>query len=185
MPPVRTRQLLISSGLLLLTGIASSCWALDSTVDAAARARPFAVGEVTCSVIAPQAVGDSVAPAQARAVAQARKVACKFRPGINGTEETYIGTLQGAGQVEALFDKGVVMLLVKQARSSAVTPGMLAQTYSADATMRAGLATPLTGDTNASVILQPMFERGLGDADKEAPVALIVRIELKLRSSVA
>jgi hypothetical protein len=77
------------------------------------------------------------------------------------------------------------MLLVKQVGSNMVTPGMLEQTYSADATTRAGQATPLIGDTNNTLILQPMIERVPGAEAKQIPDALLVQIELKLQSSVA
>jgi hypothetical protein len=153
-------------------------WASDGAIDGSAHAKPFVVGQVVCTVM-----GDTAA--EPGSVAQGREVSCQFKPGISGTAETYTGTLRGAGQVEALFGKGVVMLLVKQVGSNMVTPGMLEQTYSADATTRAGQATPLIGDTNNTLILQPMIERVPGAEAKQNPDALLVQIELKLQSSVA
>jgi len=142
------------------------------------HAKPFVVGQVVCSVI-----GD--AAADPGAVAQGREVSCQFNPGIGATTETYVGTLRGAGQVNALFGRGVIMLLVKQVGSNAVAPGMLEQTYSADAKTRAGRTTPLVGDTDNSLILQPMIERAPGEEAKQLPDALLVQVELKLRTSVA
>jgi hypothetical protein len=175
---IQPRQLLVALGLWAVTGLASSCWASDGAIDAAAHAKPFVVGQVVCSVI-----GDSAA--EPGSVAQGREVSCQFKPGIGATTETYIGTLRGAGQVDALFGRGVVMLLVKQVGSNMVAPGMLEQTYSADATTRAGRSTPLIGDTNNSLILQPLIERAPGEDARQVSDALLVQIELKLRSSVA
>jgi hypothetical protein len=163
--------------LWVAIGLAPACWASEGAIDGAALAKPFAVGQVTCSIMG--------AAAAEPGIAQAREVSCQFRPGLSGAEETYVGTLQGAGQVEALFKTGVIMLLVKQTGSSAATPGMLQQTYSADASTRAGHATPLIGDTNSAVTLQPMIERAPGEATKQATDALLVRVELKLQASVA
>jgi hypothetical protein len=114
-------------------------------------------------------------------VAQGQDVLCQFRPGISGPEETYVGTLQGAGRVKALFADGTIMLMVKQFGSGQTTPGMLAQDYSADAAAR-GRAAPLIGDRNNAVVLQPIIS-GEGRKQGEAPDALIVVAQLQLRSS--
>jgi hypothetical protein len=132
-------------------------------------------------------IGESEADASSTGAAQGRDVSCRFRPGISGAEESYVGTLQGTGQVKALFERGTIMLVVKQFGSGVATPGMLAQSYSADAAARAGRSAPLVGDRNNTVILQPMIEREAGDPAKKGdiPDALIVLAELKLQASSA
>jgi hypothetical protein len=79
------------------------------------------------------------------------------------------------------------MLVVKQLGSSAVRPGMLAQSYAADATARPGRSTPLVGDRTNTIMLQPMIERDAAEepAKGAAADALIVLIELKLAASAA
>ena len=176
------QRMLVPAGLLLLAGlgVAYSSLASDGDISKAKPDAPFPVGQLTCMVIGETAADPS-------GVAQGRDVQCKFRPGISGAEETYVGTLQGAGQVQNLFDRGTVMLVVKQYGSDAVTPGMLAQSYSADAAARAGRSAPLVGDRNNAVVLQPMIERDAGEQGKtgDIPDAIIVMAELKLQASAA
>ena len=176
------RRTLLAAGLLLLAGLGLvySSLASDGDIGKAKPDAPFAVGQLTCTVI-----GETTADPSG--VAQGRDVLCQFRPGISGAEETYIGTLQGAGQVKNLFERGTVMLVVKQYGSDAVTPGMLAQSYSADAAARAGRSAPLIGDRNNAVVLQPMIEREAGEQARKGdiPDAIIVMAELKLQASAA
>lgn len=181
--PTNLTRMLAPAALLLLAGLwtLSSPWASDGDISKAAQATPFLVGQLTCNVI-----GETEA-ADPSGVAQGRDVLCQFRPGLNGAEETYVGTIQGAGQVKTLFERGTVMLVVKQVGSEVAMPGMLAQSYSADAAARAGRSAPLIGDRNNAVILQPMIEREAGEGAKvgDMPDAIIVLAELKLKASAA
>lgn len=180
MPSDLARRLRIWSGLCLLTGLAtlSSSWASDSAIKQSIRDTPFLVGQLTCTMIGESQPDPS-------GIAQGRDVSCQFRPGISGAEETYVGTLQGAGQVKKLFELGTIMLLVKQIGSDAVTPGILAQSYSADASTRSGRSAPLIGDRNNRVVLLPLMGRGEQTSVSDAPDALIVLADLKLLASPA
>jgi hypothetical protein len=161
----------------------SQPWASDGAIGEGARpgGTPFVVGELTCAVIG------NAADADPSGAAQGREVSCRFRPGLSGAEETYAGTLQGAGRVDKLFGRGVVMLVVKQHGSGTARPGMLAQSFSAEAAARAGRPGPLTGDRNNAVILQPLIERDAEDGATKgrAADALIVLLELRLEASAA
>lgn len=179
---MRRKRTLVAAGLLVLAGLWTSPWAADGVIGRSLRETPHVVGQLTCTII-----GESEADASAAGVAQGRDVLCEFRPGTSGAGERYVGTLQGAGQVKALFERGTIMLVVKQFGSSEASPGMLAQSYSADAAARAGRSAPLVGDKNNTVMLQPMIEREAGDQAKKGdiPDALIVVAELKLEASSA
>lgn len=182
MSRILSRRLLFPAGASALAGLGMfvSSWASEGVIGRGAQEAPIVIGQLTCSVI-----GET--EAEAGAVAQGRDVSCQFRPGLSGVEETYTGTLQGTGRVAALFDRGTVMLVVKQFGSNTVMPGMLAQTYAADAAARAGRSAPLVGDKDSAVVLQPMIEREAGDGGTPGniPDALIVLVELKLQASSA
>lgn len=150
-----------------------------------ARANPSAppaamavVGTLTCGLGAESKTGD------ANLAAQGREVLCRFQPGEQGPEEFYSGTVQGVGKADTLFSKGAVILSVRAPMPHAA-PGMLQQTYSADASPK-GAAPPLVGDRDKSIILQPLNEEaGRVSSGKVRPDALIVLLELKLKSSAA
>src|SRR5262245_9645925 len=107
------------------------------------------LGVLTCSV----GVGTDAASG-----AQGRDVLCHFRLGRHGSEETYSGTLQGVGQTEALYGRGVVMLAVKVGATTAVAPGMLQQAYSTGEASPSNVAAPLVGEANRTIVLQPLLE---------------------------
>jgi hypothetical protein len=176
---IRRPAVLVISGLSLLGGLWAAT-ASEGVIGRSAQETPFMVGQLTCSVIRETQSDPS-------GVAQGRDVECQFRPGTNGAEETYVGTLQGAGQVKTLFERGTVMLMVKQIGSDKMQAGMLAQSYSADAAARSGRSAPLVGDKNNTIVLQPMIEREAGDKGQKGdlPDALFVQAELKLQASPA
>jgi hypothetical protein len=129
--------------------------------------------------------GEAKAADDTSAAAQGRDVICQFRPGNNGAEETYVGTMQGVGKADKLFSRGAMIMAVKAPLATRIAPGMLQQTYSADATPRAA-ATPLVGDRNQRILLQPLNEEeGRVAKGKLQPDAIIVLIELRLQSSPA
>ena len=175
------RRGLAPAGLLALAALGMlAASASEGVIGRSTQDTPFIVGQLTCSVL-------KEADADPSGAAQGREVQCQFRPGTSGAEEVYVGTLQGAGQVKALFERGTIMLVVKRLGSDKVQPGMLAQTYSADAAARSGRSAPLIGDKNNTVILQPTIERDVGDQAKKGdmPDALIVMAELRLQASSA
>ena len=135
------------------------------------------VGTLTCSV-----GGEAEA---ANPAAQGRGILCRFRPGTDGAEEVYVGTMQGVGQAKAIFGRGAVMLAVKAPASTAILPGLLQQSYATDAGP-GGAAPPLVGERNRSIILQPLAEEeGRVAAGKTQPESLIISVELTLRSTPA
>lgn len=137
------------------------------------------VGTLTCGL------GGETQSGEANVLAQGREVICQFRPGDNGAEETYVGTMQGVGKSDSVFGRGAVIMAVKVPLTMSIVPGMLQQSYSADASPR-NAATPLVGDRNTRILLQPLNEEeGRVAKGKLQPDGVIVLIELKLQSSPA
>lgn len=142
----------------------------------AAQSAPVVVGYLTCTIAAE--TGTLTA-------GQGRDGICTFRPGRHGPEETYIGTMQGAGASKALFDKGTVMLAVKASPETELRPGLLQQDYAAEAGGASAAAVPLVGANDKSIVLQPLNEvEGRVAAGKSlTPDAVLVLIELKLAAT--
>jgi hypothetical protein len=164
--------------LLLLAG----AWLLppDPTSSRQQERKPrealITLGMLTCSL--------TVAP-DASPAAPTRDVLCHFTPGSEGSQEVYVGTMQGVGQMQALFGKGAVILAVKGPSSTRIVPGLLQQTFSAEASL-ATAAPPLTGEKNSTVLLQPWTEQeGRVAAGNARPDAAIITVELRLQSSPA
>ena len=166
--------LLAGAGALgLACGVA---WARDTPV--APPAAMAVVGTLTCGLSAENKAVD------ANPAAQGRDVLCRFQPGADGPVEVYVGTVQGVGKADVLFAKGAMILSVR-APAARAAPGMLQQSYSTDAAPK-GAAPPLVGDRNKSIMLQPLHEQEGRVAKGELrPDALIVLMELRLRSSAA
>jgi len=132
------------------------------------------LGTLTCSL---GGEADTANPG-----AQGRGVLCYFRPGLRGAEETYEGIVQGVGRAKELFERGALILAVRAHASTAIVPGLLQQSYSTEAAP-AGGAPPLSGDRNR-IELQPLMEEeGRVAAGKTQPDAVIITIELKLKST--
>ncbi len=161
-----------ASALGLACGVA---WARDTPVGPPAAMA--IVGTLTCGLSAENKAVD------ANPAAQGRDVLCQFQPGAEGPVEIYAGTVQGVGKADVLFAKGAVILSVR-APAARAAPGMLQQTYSADSAPK-GAAPPLVGDRNKTVVLQPIHEQEGRVAKGAKPDALIVLLELRLRSSAA
>ena len=121
-----------------------------------------------------------------KAVGQGRNLLCRFRPGGQGAEETYVGSLQGVGQTAALFGRGTLMLTVKGPAATEFAPGLLQQTYEADAASSGAVPAPLIGTRNKSIVLQPLIEEeGRVAAGKTQPESIVIVVELKLESTPA
>lgn len=116
-----------------------------------------------------------------------RDVLCEFRPGSHGAKETYSGTVKGVGRPDELFSTGTILLEVNGVASISLKPGMLQQIYSTDAARGSvAAAAPLTGETNNSIVLQPVDEQeGRVAEGKARPDAMIIQVDLKLRWSPA
>ena len=115
-----------------------------------------------------------------------RDVRCQFQPGQQGAEESYVGTIQGVGQAKLLFGRGAVILAVKAPASTEMAPGLLAQSYAADAGSSGGAPAPLVGERNKLIVLQPLAEEeGRVTEGKTQPDAILITIELRLASTPA
>jgi uncharacterized protein DUF992 len=115
-----------------------------------------------------------------------RDMLCRFQPGQQGPEETYVGSVQGVGKGELLFGTGAVLLSIKGPSSTEATPGMLTQTYAVDAGASGGAPAPLIGEKNKLIVLQPLAEQeGRVAQGKTQPDAVIIRVELILQSTPA
>lgn len=163
--------------------IAALCGTLGSAAAQDPKGAPrreawTVLGTLTCRL---------TGPSEANPDALARDVLCEFRPGTHGADETYSGTVKGAGRTSEVFGTGTIMLEVKGSASLALKPGMLQQVYTADAARGSvAAAAPLTGETNSSIVLQPVDEQeGRVAEGKARPDAMIVQVDLKLRWSPA
>jgi hypothetical protein len=135
------------------------------------------LGTLTCSLMG---AGD------AASMGIGRDMICQFQPGQRGAEETYTGSVQGVGKPDLLFGRGAVLLSIKGPASTEMGPGILTQTYAVDAGASGGAPAPLIGETNKLIMLQPLTEQeGRVEAGKTQPDAVIIRVELTLRSTPA
>jgi hypothetical protein len=116
---------------------------------------------------------------------QVHDLLCVFKL-RSGVEEIYTGKLLGVGL--AAEYKGAHLWLVK-APSAATppAPGLLQQSYAADAKAPANQTPALIGDANADIVLQSMGDGNKGNigAPEKAPAGdfVILEVELKLRST--
>jgi len=129
------------------------------TMAAAQQKTTVEVGVLTCSLFesgqAETGVGVEV---------QERDIFCSFRL-KSGAEETYTGKLRGVG-VSGQY-KGTLLWLVKALPSVMPSPpGLLQQSYAADANAPADEIPVLIGELNSDIVLQSM-----ADKDEEGPGA--------------
>ena len=83
------------------------------------------IGVLTC------ALGEPKAPSESATTLSVRNVLCWFRPFRNGPEETYRGTVAGAGQEREPFKRRVMIWLVRAPPTTQSAPGLLQQSYAA------------------------------------------------------
>jgi hypothetical protein len=135
------------------------------------------VGTLTCSLMGKrEGAGQGIG----------QDITCQFQPGSVGAIETYTGSLQGVGKTDLLFGKGAVLLVVKAPASVKLRPGVLAQTYAADAAASGSAAAPLSGEKNKWITLHPLAEQeGRVAQGKTQPEAVIIVVELALQSTPA
>jgi len=116
-----------------------------------------------------------------------RGMVCVFRPTNSGPEEIYRGAVQIMGKDHDLPGGRAIIWIVKATPKIERSPGMLQQTYAADASAAPGHAPPLIGETNSSIILQTMADTPpLADKDKHpAEPSTIVLVALTLTSTPA
>jgi hypothetical protein len=130
---------------------------------------------------------DTVASAQTSAASEAREMVCAFTPARNGPEETYAGIVKAIGGVGALPEKVALLWSVKAPMGTAVTSGLLQQSYAADTGTPAGQPAPLIGERNSDITLQTMADTQEGSASKDKltpPQFFVAAIDLVLKVSV-
>ena len=122
------------------------------------------IGVLTCSLAESEEANN---PGDVRSGTDIRRMVCVFRPVNSGPEEYYRGGVQIIGQDHDLLGGRAVIWIVKGTQTTERSPGMLQQTYAADASAAPGHAPPLIGETNSSIILQAMADTPpLADTNK-------------------
>jgi hypothetical protein len=163
--------------------LATATWLIATHVSVqqvSAQHAIWELGTLTCSLV-PEV---QLTPGEPR---QGREALCHFRPGNKGAEETYVGTFQFIGQGKVPSGNQTIMLVVKAPISRMITPGLLQQAYSADASTGAVKQAPLIGARNSAIVLQTASEQSdlptmaLGQS---MPGTIIIA-ELKLTASPA
>jgi hypothetical protein len=126
--------------------------------------------------------------------AKGREALCEFRASNGAVLETYVGLLRFIGQVApTVAPAETIILIVKAPLATVPAPGVLQQSYAADASTRgdlttpAGRSVPLLGEKNGTLVLQPEpkgnSEPTLALGRSEARI--LISAELTLRSSGA
>ena len=108
-----------------------------------ARELPVEMGLMTCSFAA-----SSTSPSRAdpeNLIGGQRDIECSFRLGLNGPDETYVGTLQFVGQAKEVLGKGALMFVAKAPGSSQFKVGMMEGKYATQALSASGPQRPLAG----------------------------------------
>jgi hypothetical protein len=166
--------------LLLLAMLSSGVAAgVARAEEATAPQQPWEIGVLTCSLGQERKAG----PADQ---GQGREIFCRFRPGINGPEETYAGTLQVIDQAKEMGEVQTIMFVVRGSTGAKLGPGLLQQTYAAEAAGAPDKQGPLIGQ-RTSVVLRLSSEAGdqpsmaLGAGRR----AMIMLVDLKLQAAPA
>jgi hypothetical protein len=165
--------------------IALACCVSSSGSAPAAEDTHAEIGFLTCTIGGP---AESPPAGDATMGGQARDLLCAFNPARSSNQETYVGMLQSVGDQDELLARGVLMWLVKATAATALSPGLLEQTYAVETAGTASAASPLIGETNRAIVLQSMNEKeGAATAGKQAQprAGLILNVVLKLRSASA
>lgn len=162
------------AGLAVLVVISSPALAQEAWRD---------IGVLTCELAQSQEAQGGTEAASQRST---QDILCAFRPGSRGPEETYTGTLQYLVSDRQPPNTRVMIWIVKAPPATTEAAGLLQQIYAADPAAPVGHQPALVGESNASIVLQPM-------ADSQAPTAagqrqqavgtLIVLVALRLKST--
>lgn len=143
------------------------------------------IGVLTCGLTH---VEQTPGGADAAPMRQSRNMLCAFRPTNSGPEETYTGTLESIGLEQELSENRAMIWVVKGPRGTVWSPGLLEQVYAADLAANPGHSPPLTGESNASIVLQTMADPKMpASAEKrqQATLAMVVLVTLRLKSTPA
>ena len=150
-----------------------------------ARELPVEMGLMTCSFAASSSTPLKSDDAE-NLIGGRTDIECSFRLGLNGPDETYVGTLRFVGQAKEVLGKGALMFVAKAPRSSQFKVGMMEGKYVTQALSLSGPQGPLVGERNTSLLLHPLshnYDRptlALGQ-----PPGLIVLLKLKLKVAPA
>ena len=167
---------------------AVSVAALAAAVAAGAHAAEIPVGllgTLTCSMERETADG----PAEK---ARGREALCEFRLSDGTLSETYVATFQFVGpdnQGEAPAD--TIILIVKAPISTSPLPGMLQQSYAADASTQPGPGRRQGRAPGRREVQLPGAAaraeggRAAGPGARPGNVTILVSVSLKLRSSTS
>ena len=102
-------------------------------------------------------------------------------------EETYVAGFQSMRSDDELLKGRAMIWVVKAPAALVLSPGLLQQMYAADTLVAAGLAAPLTGQTNASIVLLDVTDArpvgGNSKKEEDDTVPLVTLLALKLRST--
>ena len=140
---------------------------------------PMEVGVLSCTVA--QSPGPQ--GTQGAAASEARRMQCSFKPGRIGAEETYAGSLK---IISAPPENLALLWIVRAPVGTRAAPGLLEQSYLADAAAMPGHAAPLVGERNSEITLHTMSEQSEGSASKHERAVqpfVITAIELTLKAS--
>jgi hypothetical protein len=156
---------------LALAGLAALALA---TLPGVAQAVPRDVGILTCLL----------ANSEDAAQPQMQDMLCAFRPS-DRPEEIYLGTAHLLAADQQPRRIRVMIWIVKGPPDVSDSAGLLQQTYAAEPNAFGGHAPTLVGDTDASIVLQPLADSPpLSGADKRRSAAeLIVVVALRLKST--
>jgi len=139
------------------------------------------IGALTCTVLdgqqpSPQGSGP---PQGGGPSGGARNITCSYKPFTNGPEESYLGTLQIVGSDDEYFAGRSMMWVVRSSSIKHVAPGILQQTYSADALTNTGAAA-LVGEENRSLRLHQMNANESQAGSREQLTSIVTAMSLKL-----
>ena len=155
----------IMMGSLSVVGGAAFLW---FTNPALAQKGDVEIGVLTCSLEEPASAPATGGPATESRV---RDVVCTFKP-KNGSEETYVGTVQGVAI--SADKKSTLIWRVKADPDTSILPGVLQQSYAIDNATPADQLAPMVGEDNSRIVLQSLADKQEGSASaaqKPAPRA--------------
>jgi Protein of unknown function (DUF992) len=142
---------------------------------------PFEVGVLSCTL------GHAIDPemsTQTGAASDAREMLCTFSRARDGAEETYVGSLKSIRGARGLPDNIALLWTVRAPIGTWASPGLLQQSYAADAATPQGQMAPLVGESNGGIALHIMTDQEAGSVSNKkqaAPQFIITAIELKLK----
>ena len=142
---------------------------------------PFEVGVLSCTL------GHAIDPEMSTptgAASDAREMLCTFKRARDGGEETYVGSLKSIRGVRALPDNIALLWTVRAPIGTWTIPGILQQSYAADAATPQGQIAPLVGESNGGIALHIMIDQEAGSTSREkqaAPQFTITALELTLK----